>query len=138
MSALSLFRQRPAPLAEIDEIETYVEAFEVSAGTIVMKQGEPAGGFFFVLSGEFAVLYETGVRPVLLGTMGPGSCFGETGLLVTGTHTATVRAVTDAEVAVRGENQLRSILADAVVTGVDLPTAAAAFVSLLDWGAELS
>jgi hypothetical protein len=39
---------------------------------------------------------------------------------------------------VLGENELRSILADAVVTGVDLPTAAAAFVSLLDWGAELS
>jgi len=136
MTALSLFRRRP--VEELDEIETYVEAYEVAAGTVVMKQGEPAGGFFYVLAGEFAVLHETGVRPVVLGTLGAGACFGETGLLQTGVHTATVRAVTDAEVAVLGENELRSIIADAVLTGVDLPTATAAFVKLLDWGAELS
>ena len=34
------------------------------------------------------------------------------------------------------ESELLRIVTDAVIAGVDLPTAAMAFVNLLDWGAE--
>ena len=134
MTTLSLFRRHTQD--QPDEVETYVEAFEVAAGDVLVRQGEPAGGFFVILRGTFAVLLETDPRPVVLGRLGPGSCFGETGLLLTGVHTATVRAVTDGEVVVLPESELQRILTDAVVAGVDLPAAAAAFVSLLDWDAE--
>ena len=135
MTTLPLFRTPPPAAAPPDEIETYAEAFEVAAGQVVMQQGEPAGGFFVVLSGEFVVLFEGGSRPVVLATLGPGACFGETGLLLTGTHTATVRATTAGEVAVLTETELRTILTEAALTNVDLPTAAWAYVSLLEWTA---
>lgn len=135
MTTLSLFRRQPEAVVQPDEIETYAEAFEVTAGQVVMKQGEPAGGFFVVLSGEYVVLLEVEPRPVVLATLGPGSCFGETGLLQTGVHTATVRASTDGEVVVLTEGELRSILTEAALTNTDLPTAAWAYVSMLEWTA---
>jgi CRP-like cAMP-binding protein len=135
MTTLSRFRRQPAEPVAADEIETYAEAFEVTAGQVVMQQGEPAGGFFVVLSGEYVVLLEVEPRPVVLATLGPGACFGETGLLQTGVHTATVRATTDGEVVVLTEPELRNILNDAAMTGTDLPTAAWAYVSLLEWTA---
>lgn len=135
MTILSLSRRHPE-VEELDEIETFAEAFEVPAGAVVMKQGEPAGGFFVVLAGEFTMVLEAEPRSVVLGTLGPGACFGETDLLQTGVHAATVRAATDGEVVVLGEHALHAILADAAAAGVDLPRAAAAYVSLLDWYAE--
>ena len=135
MTTLSLFRRQPEASTQPDEIETYAEAFEVSAGQVVMKQGEPAGGFFVVLSGEYVVLLDVEPRPVVLASLGPGACFGETGLLQTGVHTATVRATTDGEVVVLTEAELHSILTDAALTNTDLPTAAWAYVSALEWTA---
>jgi ATP-binding cassette subfamily B protein len=137
MTTLSLFRRHPDPAEELDEIETYAEAFHVPAGTVVMQQGEPAGGFFVVLSGEFSVLLETESCGVSLGRLGPGACFGATDLLQTGVHGTTVRAATDGELVVLGERELRAILDDAAITGVDLSAAAAAFVNLLDWEPSL-
>lgn len=133
MTTLSLFRRHPDVGEELDEIETYAEAFHVPAGTVVMQQGEPAGGFFVVLSGEFTVLLETKTCYISIGTLGPGACFGATELLQTGLHSTTVRAATDGELVVLGERELRSILDEAVSTGRDLPAAAAEFVNLLDW-----
>ena len=134
MTTLSLFRRHPEPEV-LDEVETFVEAFEVTTGTTIVRQGEPAGGFFVVLSGTFTVLLETAPIPLVLGTLGPGDCFGETGLLLTGTHTATVRAASDGEVVCLPESELQQIVADAVIAGVDLRTAASSFVRLLEWGA---
>ena len=137
MTTLSLFRRHAEPEV-VDEVETFVEAFEVTTGTTIVRQGEPAGGFFVVLSGTFTVLLETEPRSVVIGTLGPGDCFGERGILVTGRHTATVRAASDGEVVCLPESGLHQVVADAVVAGVDLPTAAASFVRLLDWDAGLS
>jgi CRP-like cAMP-binding protein len=137
MTTLSLFRRHPDLVEELDEIETYAESFEVLAGTVVMKQGEPAGGFFVVLSGEFTVVLETDSRSVALARLGPGACFGTTDLLQTGVHSTTVRAATDGEVVVLGERELHTILRDAAAAGVDLQAAAATYVNLLDWDAGI-
>jgi CRP-like cAMP-binding protein len=138
MTTLSLFRRHPDLIEELDEIETYAEAFEVAAGAVVMRQGEPAGGFFVVLSGEFTMLLDAQPRSVVLGRLGPGACFGATDLMQSGVHSATVRAATDGEVVVLGESELRSILTDAAVSGADLSAAAAAYVNLLEWDAQSS
>lgn len=138
MATLSLFHRHPETVEQLDEIETYAEAFDVTAGTVVMKQGEPAGGFFVVLAGEFTAVLETGSSSVPLAKLGPGTCFGATDLLRGGVHSTTVRAATDGEVVVLGERELRSILNDAAAAGVDLPAAATAYVNLLDWDAGIS
>lgn len=137
MATLSLFRRHPETVEELDEIETYAESFEVPKGAVVMKQGEPAGGFFVVLSGEFTVVLETEPRNVTLARLGPGACFGTTDLLQSGVHSTTVQAAVDSEVVVLGERELRRILSDAAAAGVDLPAAAAAYVNLLDWEAGI-
>ncbi|MFN2537077.1 MAG: cyclic nucleotide-binding domain-containing protein [Mycobacteriales bacterium] len=136
MTSLSMLRRHPRVVDELDEIETFAEAFEVPAGAVVMQEGEPAGGFFVVLSGEFTVLLEAEPTAIVLGTVGPGGCFGEIDLLRWGVHSTTVRAATAGEVVVLGENALRAIITDAAAAGVDLPKAAAAYVGVLDWEAE--
>jgi cAMP-dependent protein kinase regulator len=136
MTTLSLFRRHEK--ADVDEelvLDAYVEAIEVTAGSTIVRQGEFADAFYVILAGEFTVFLESDPRSIPIGTLGPGCCFGETGLLETGTRTATVRATTDGELAVLGLSELRHIMTDAVVCGIDLATAAYTFTTRLDWHA---
>jgi CRP-like cAMP-binding protein len=136
MTTLSLFRKhhKDEPDEEV-VLDAYVEAISVPAGSTIVRQGEFADAFYVILEGEFTVYLESEPRNVVINTLGPGCCFGETGLLQTGTRTATVRATTDGELAVLGLSELRHIMADAVVCGTDLATAAFTFTTRLDWEA---
>jgi CRP-like cAMP-binding protein len=63
------------------------------AGTELMFEGDAAGRFFLILSGEAEVSTRGRVRA----TLGVGGAVGETALLDGGPRSATVRAVTDVE-----------------------------------------
>lgn len=69
----------------------------VSAGTRVIRQGDPADRFYVILEGTFAVdRAETAdAEPVRLRTMGRDEVFGEIGLLTGGPRSATVTAGSD-------------------------------------------
>ena len=70
---------------------------DVTAGSTVIRQGEPADRFYVILSGSFAVsrAETTGAVPSQLRTMGEDEVFGEIGLLTGSVRTATVSATTD-------------------------------------------
>jgi CRP-like cAMP-binding protein len=70
---------------------------EVAAGVPVVVEGAVADAFSVVVSGELDVtaIGERGVQPVLLRTLGPGTYFGEIGLIGRIPRTATVKAATD-------------------------------------------
>ena len=61
----------------------------VPAGTVLMREGEPADGFFVIAEGLASVT----CHDRELGSAGPGTTVGETALLDGGERTATVTAV---------------------------------------------
>ena len=65
---------------------------------MVVAEGDPAQGFFVILSGEVEVTRGTDV----LRREGAGDVFGEIGLLRDVPRTATVTATTDTELLVLG------------------------------------
>jgi MFS family permease len=69
----------------------------VSAGTEVIRQGDPADRFYIVVRGAFTVTQRTEAgTPIELRRLGPDDVFGELGLLRGGARTASVSADTDA------------------------------------------
>lgn len=80
----------------LERLAAAAERREVPAGTTIVQEGERADAFYVLTAGtvQVAARGELGVeRPVR--TLGPGSYFGELGLLSNGLRTATVRAVDD-------------------------------------------
>lgn len=69
----------------------------MSAGTVVITQGEDADRFYVIAEGEVEVTQvpEDGGEPVVLRRMGAGESFGEIGLLSGVPRTATVTAVSE-------------------------------------------
>ncbi|MHB8458637.1 MAG: MFS transporter [Candidatus Limnocylindrales bacterium] len=72
---------------------------EVAAGTVVMRQGDPADRLAIVVSGSFEVTQRKADDTVVrLRSMGPDEAFGEIGLLTGVPRTATVTATTPATI----------------------------------------
>ena len=76
-------------LVGVERLAQSARPAEVSAGDVVVRQGEPAAEFYVVASGEVAVARDG--REVR--RLGPGEAFGEIALLEPGPRTATVTAL---------------------------------------------
>jgi DASS family divalent anion:Na+ symporter len=76
----------------------HIEPQPIAPGAVVCAQGEPSDGRYIVVSGRLGVFVrgDAGVER-RVGSLGPGDYFGEVGLLVAGTRTATVRVEADGE-----------------------------------------
>jgi putative peptide zinc metalloprotease protein len=82
---------------ELDELAELLEQGEwlnVSPGEVIVKKGTKSDAFYAIGAGQVEVLEGRKV----LRTMGPGSYFGEIGLLLDVRRTATVRALTPVRV----------------------------------------
>lgn len=66
---------------------------QVTAGTAVLTEGEPADHFYAVASGRLEVSKRSPDGASFLAELGPGDYFGEIGLLQRVPRTATVRAL---------------------------------------------
>ncbi|MEL7155980.1 MAG: cyclic nucleotide-binding domain-containing protein [Actinomycetota bacterium] len=98
----------------------HLEPVTVEAGTKVVTQGEAGETFFLVLSGELAV-EQDGERTAVLA---PGDHFGELALLDPAPRSATVVALSDAELGALSVRMFRVVLRD-------LPQIAAGMLALL-------
>jgi NADH:ubiquinone reductase (H+-translocating) len=80
-------------------------------GDAIIRQGEPATGFFVLEAGEVEVVRATPERPEgeVIATLGAGSFFGEQALLHQQPRSATVRARTPVDVLVLGRNVFTTI-----------------------------
>jgi len=74
----------------------------VAAGRTLVEQGEPGDALFLLLDGVLAVE----VDGEKLAEVGPGAILGERAVLEGGARTATLRAVTQAKVAVASADQI--------------------------------
>lgn len=85
-----------------------------ASGETVVRQGDPGGSMFVLVSGEAVVRIDPGPREVARVT--PGGYFGEMSLLTGDARTATVAAVVDSELAeITTEAFRRFVLAEPAV-----------------------
>jgi CRP/FNR family transcriptional regulator, cyclic AMP receptor protein len=91
---------------ELEFLITRTDEVDVSAGQTLIKQGNPGDTFYLLLDGEATVQVDGHGRPPL----GPGSFFGEIGILDRGPATATVVTTTPARLMVMSHAQFRDAI----------------------------
>ncbi len=86
------------PREELASLLTVVAPIKVSPGSAVVREGEPGDSLFLIVQGTLRVATRgSDGSEVELGRLGPGDFFGEVALLTRRPRTATVTAVTEAE-----------------------------------------
>jgi hypothetical protein len=85
----------------------------VRAGTVLVEQGTPGDELYLVLDGVFQVE----VDAERVAEVGPGAVLGERAILEGGRRTATLRALTDARVAVAAADQIDRSALEQLATG---------------------
>ncbi len=84
------------PAGRLEAAARQGEEVVMAPDTVVIRQGDAADRFYFILEGRFEVTQVTdgGSKPVVLREMGPDEVFGEIGLISGIPRTATVTAMT--------------------------------------------
>jgi len=96
---------------ELMEIVSQMRIFNFKAGTIIVKQGEPANMFFIVQKGTVGVSTKKFFfKEKQVATLETGDIFGESVLFSNSRRTATVRAKTDTTCFVLLKPSFNSIL----------------------------
>lgn len=90
LGALSLLRHMD--LVELGHVRSVLSRRRYIASQVVFKQGEPGDALFIVLSGAASARMTDAGRELRLMSFGPGTVFGEMGLLERSTRSATVVA----------------------------------------------
>jgi hypothetical protein len=85
------------PKDELVSLLTSVEPVRVAAGGTAVREGEAGDSLYLVVQGTLSVTTAGDGASVEVGRLGPGDFFGEVSLLTEKPRTATVTAVTDAE-----------------------------------------
>ena len=77
--------------ANVEQIVKLADLLRYARGEVILEQGYPSDAFFLLLKGEAQVRLETG-EGVAVGRLQPPTSFGEIGLLLDESRTATVEA----------------------------------------------
>jgi MFS family permease len=90
------------PPARLEAAMRQARLTTLPAGTVVIRQGEPADRFYVIVDGTVEVTQQPadGGAPVTLRTMGRAEFFGEIGLLSGVPRTATVTSLSDVQLMV--------------------------------------
>jgi MFS family permease len=86
------------PRARLEDAVRSATEVPVTAGTVVVRQGDAADSFYIIIGGSYTVTRQpamAGAEPIELRRLGPDQVFGELGLLYRTARTATVTAVED-------------------------------------------
>ncbi len=97
-----------------------LQSVPVAAGTVVIREGDPADRFYIIGSGRFAVdQLDPGTQlPRRLRVMGPDEVFGELGLMHSAPRSASVTAASDGQLlALDGPDFLELLNAGPEVSG---------------------
>jgi CRP/FNR family transcriptional regulator/CRP/FNR family cyclic AMP-dependent transcriptional regulator len=95
---------------ELEAVAKCVVPRSFSAGDVLIEEGAPGECLFLVQSGRVKVEKAGADGPVLLSELGEGAAFGEMSLIETAPTSATVTALSDAEVLTIGRMDLNVLL----------------------------
>jgi len=95
VARLPIFAGVPQP--RLERAVRQLVTVPVTAGAVVIRQGDPADRFYVISDGRFEVTRRESITepPRMLREMGPDEVFGEIGLLTEAPRTATVTALAD-------------------------------------------
>lgn len=93
-----------------------LQTLELPAGTVVFRQGDAPDRFYLIRRGEVEVV----VRDDVVRTLGPGSHFGELGILQGVGRTATVRTVGPTALLALGRDAFTRLAVEAELTSAQL------------------
>jgi len=100
--ALDALRATPifaeVPAEHLERLAAQAIPMSLRAGDFLIVEGDQADDLFVVVSGEFDVTKRSGTSEIPLARVGPGAIQGELAALERGKRTASVRAVSEAEV----------------------------------------
>lgn len=99
IQSIPIFAPLPGP--SLERLASQLEPVTVPSGTEVIRQGDPGDRFYVVESGRLRVT----VDGAPAGELGPGDFFGEIALLRNVPRTATVAALTDANLRALGREE---------------------------------
>ncbi len=80
---------------ELKSISQRMRLVEFKRDEAVYQEGQPADGFYVVVSGRFEAYVSTGAKKKVLAYLRRGDHFGEMSLLTHEPHSATLRALSD-------------------------------------------
>jgi CRP-like cAMP-binding protein len=86
--------------AEFDELLPRLDRVCVAGGALILRQGDPVDGVYFLVEGQVRVLHDTARTPdlrddTILAVLGPGDVFGELELLGGSRSSSSVQALGD-------------------------------------------
>jgi glutaminase len=106
-----IFRGLDAPAIAL--LGSVAQAVSFAAGDVIARAGDEATRFFVLARGKASVVSTasgaTGLRPIRLGSLGPGMCFGERGLIDGGLRSADVVADSAVEAYAFAVDQIRAL-----------------------------
>ena len=107
LEAVPLFKGTSAVF--LHSLALVLEPDVFTAGDVIVSKGERGREMYFVARGDVEILAEDGG---VVQTLGVGSFFGETSLLLSTPRTASVRAKTQCDVYVLSKAELLKVLRD--------------------------
>ncbi|MCG6861969.1 MAG: cyclic nucleotide-binding domain-containing protein [Chromatiaceae bacterium] len=116
---------RKIPLENLDRALELLRETQVEAGAEPVKMGKESDCFFVLVEGAaelWRIDDEEGI-PMKAEDLGPGSCFGEEGLLMKSPSPVTVRFTTDGRLLTLPRDDFQRLLARPMVREVDVHVA---------------
>lgn len=99
------------PPANLHAMFMRLQPLAVTAGTVVVQQGDPGDYFYIIHSGLCRVTREApNGKPIVLADFTAGACFGEEALISNEVRNATVTAVTDCQLMRLAKQDFRQLL----------------------------
>jgi signal transduction histidine kinase len=84
--------------AHLERLAATAEPMHLAAGDLLIREGDPGDSMYAVTAGELEVTKRSGTSELPLARVGPGQIQGEMAAIEGRPRTASVRAVTDADV----------------------------------------
>ena len=96
LRATPLFAQLPE--ADLRRLADKAEALTLAPGELLIREGDPGDAMYVVVTGELDVTKLTGGNEIELARVGPGTIQGEMSAIEGRPRSASVRAITEADV----------------------------------------
>ncbi len=87
-----------------------LKVMRVPAGTVVIREGDPADGAYLVRGGRLRVTQARDDGEATVGEIGPGQIVGELALILARPRTATVTAIRDSELMMLSSEDFRDLV----------------------------
>ncbi|MCB1738984.1 MAG: cyclic nucleotide-binding domain-containing protein [Gammaproteobacteria bacterium] len=115
------------PAGNLQQVFDRLEPIQVTAGTDVVRQGEPADYYYVVEAGHCEVWRQRDANspPTHIADVRTGGSFGEEALIADTARNATVRMRTDGKLLRLGRQDFRQLIQEALTEKVDLEQARA-------------